>query len=96
MKPKIIIASFIVIITFLVLSQSLSAPATLTANECNICHGSSHPGHVSYTISLGISEVVVNGTDSTLSATILNSNYPLSKSTITLQDSTEYSLVNNS
>lgn len=74
---------------FLLQAISLS-PHSLTINECDSCHGPSHLGHVSYTVSLGISQTILNGTTSTLSATIVNSNYPLSQSSITLRETADY------
>ena len=94
MKTKL--AFFIVFGIFVsfFLFQSINfSSAELNANECNVCHGSGHKGHISYAITLGISETILNGTTNALSATIVNKDFPLSQSSITLVESAEYSFV---
>ena len=68
----------------------MSNTSLLNSNECDQCHGPSHLGHISYSISLGISQIVSNNSPSILSATIVNNNYPLSQSSISLQSSPDF------
>lgn len=64
---------------------------TLNSNACNTCHGSGDPAHVVYTVNLGISQTILNGSANTLSATVVNNGYQLSSSSLTLQSSSDYS-----
>ena len=68
-----------------------ASPMTTTSNACNTCHGSGDPAHVLYTVNLGISQTVLNGSPTILTATIVNSGYQLSSSSLTLQPSSDYS-----
>lgn len=91
MKAKLnIIISFLVIISFFLVQSVNFSPNELNANDCNVCHGSSHLGHVSYSISLGISETILNSTINTLTATIINNNFPLRQSSITLVENADF------
>ncbi len=64
---------------------------TVNSNECNTCHGNGDPAHVLYTVNLGISQTILNGTMSILSATVVNNGYQLSSSSLTLQQSSDFS-----
>ena len=62
------------------------------SNECNVCHGPSHKGHVSYTITLNSPEALINDTQSTISIVVNNNDFPLSKASLTLVETSDYSL----
>lgn len=94
MRARYLLIGFYITIVLGFFVQSVNLTTTdLTANttnECNNCHGPTHLGHVAYTISLGISETILNGTISILTATIVNSNFPLTQSSIVLQETADY------
>ena len=71
-------------------------PTAFNSNECNTCHGAGDPAHVLYTVNLGISQTILNGSSSSLTATIVNNGYQLSSSAIALQQSSDYSFVASS
>jgi len=61
-------------------------------NECNVCHGPSHRGHVSYTTTMNTPEVLINDTETTVSIVIRNNDFPLDSSSLTLSQTTDYSI----
>ena len=91
MKVKLILALLFVLLLSFLLIQSITSNTSLNSNECNSCHGPGSTGHVVYTVSLGISQTILNGTSSVLTATISNTGYQLSTSSLALQTSSDYS-----
>ena len=91
MKVKLISFIIFCLFTSFFLLQSITAsPKVLNSNECNSCHGSGDPAHVLYTVNLGISQTILNGSPTILTATIVNNGYQLSSSSLTLQQSSDY------
>ncbi|MFW9930127.1 MAG: hypothetical protein ACFFD1_12100 [Candidatus Thorarchaeota archaeon] len=78
----------------LVISFS-SSSNSLNVTECNVCHGPSASGHIIYSVALGMTSAVENKVPTTLTATVINTDYPLSDSSVTLSPSADYSIINN-
>ncbi len=93
--PLITVVLVYFIVTFTIIIADTKNPMpdfSLQRTECNSCHGISHPGHVSFTVSLEASETILNGTETIVTVTIINKDFPLSSSSFTLTETSNYHL----
>lgn len=94
MKLKISLTIIFIIGLSFFFIHSLSNSSNLNSNECDQCHGGTTGllglGHISYSISLSMPQIVSNGSSNTLTATILNNNYPLSQSIVSLHSNQNF------
>ena len=99
MISKIIIIILIyigVISSFLVLSLSSTNSLNESIGNCNNCHGPTATGHVEFSITLTGATTVEVGTPTTITATMVNSYYPLISVSISLASSPDFSFTKGS